>query len=454
MAGIPPLTQLSSLLAPESWHLLSAGMAGLQQRYATKTEVEHLFSTGAIKLRAHNTVVITLQLLCYALRRMGLGQLVPAVMDLSKAKEHQPGDALPDLPPVESDTPPVKLPACTIDLDTFPKHYSLPEELQGEQTLHSQMKDLITWLATPIMMNRSGKRSSKRTIQNIVKNVFLYLGFLHHHFKLVDFSLDLFLDLNRYSAYISFQIAKKNGRHCLTQQISNARKLCEFLNTAASPAKAAKISQAHKWLLALSKQIVTVLHINRTDLAVLQQEGKLMPAEDLVLALDKFRRHALQAVPSARSVTLSPYAARLLHDAALGCTLFGYIPPPRLSCVRTLQVPWSVGCLHEDCVDLPTHHSCIGNRLEVRNSELWIVLSHHKNKFKWDGTVIRFRLPTELESLMHAYLLRAHWVLCPGCPYVFTDMKARPMLKASKLSHYWEHILRRCEVEAVFSPAM
>ncbi len=429
-------------------------MAGLQQRYATKEEVEHLYSAGAIKLRAHNSVLITLPLLSYALRRMGLGQLVPAVMDLSTAEEHLLGDALPDLPPVEPDTAPVRLPLCTIDLETFPKHYSLPEKIRGEQTLHSQMRDLITWLATPIMMNRSGKRSSKRTIQNIVKNVFLYLGFLHHHFKLVNLSLDLFLDLNRYSAYISFQIAKKNGRHCLTQQISNARKLCEFLNTAACPAKAAKISQANSWLLVLSKQIVTVLHNKRTDLAVLESEGKLMPAEDLVLALDKFRRHALDGVPVGQTVVLSQFAARMLHDAALGCTLFGYIPPPRLSCIRTLQVPWSRGCLHEDCTDLPTHHSCVGNRLEVRKTELWLVLSHHKNKFKWDGTVIRFRLPTELESLMHAYLLRAHWVLSPGCPFVFTDLKARPMLEASQLTHYWEHILRRCEVEAVFSPVM
>ena len=209
----------------------------MKQRYASKLELEHLFSTGAIKLRAQNTVLVSLPLLSFALRRMaGLSPLVPGVMGLATAEEHTPGEhaaacQMASPPEMGPEAPPVNLPTCRIDMATFPKHYSLSEELKGELGLDKELKSFVVWLSTPIMLNRNGKRSAKRTTQNIIKNVLLYLGFTHHHYQLVKFSLDMFLDLDKYSAYISFQIAKNNGRHCLTQQISNARKVCEYLNT-------------------------------------------------------------------------------------------------------------------------------------------------------------------------------------------------------------------------------
>ena len=432
----------------------------MKQRYASKPELEHLFSTGAIKLRAQNTVLVSLPLLCFALRRMaGLSPLVPRVMGLATAEEHTPGEhaaacQMASPPEMGPEAPPVKLPTCRIDMATFPKHYSLSEELKGEVGLDKELKSFVVWLSTPIMLNRNGKRSAKRTTQNIIKNVLLYLGFTHHHYQLVKFSLDMFLDLDKYSAYISFQIAKNNGRHTLTQQISNARKVCEYLNTSAGPEKAARVSQVGIWLLSLSRQVVTVLPKTTPDLGMIEFEGRLMQAEDLVVMLDKLRREALGALPLDRNASLPAHCARMLHDAALSSTMFGHFPPPRLSCIRTLQVPWFRGCLHEDCVGLPSHQSCKGNKLELRGSEVYLVLSHHKNRFKWDGSVIQFRLPAELRDLMHVFLSRCHHVLSPGSPFVFTDHKSRPMLEASRLTHYWESILRRCGAEAIFPPSM
>jgi hypothetical protein len=167
--------------------------------------------------------------------------------------------------------------------------------------------------------------------------------------------------------------------------------------------------------------------------------------------LDKLRVEALSNLPDDLNVRLSVYAARELHDAALSSLAFGHIPPPRLSCLRTLQAPWVRKCYHEDCCSLGST-VCRGNTLEYRGPDIWLVLSHYKNKAKWDGKVVQFRLPVLLRDVLNLYLLRGHPVLSPGCPYVFVDLKSRPMVQPSQLSFYWEGLLRRCGARAIFPP--
>ena len=437
-------------------------MSGLAQRTATPKELDFLHAAGAIKLRASNTALISLPLLAYAVQRVASkSHLVPAILDLAKACSHLPGMTVDLTPTMCAASPaplpiqaPVQLPECTTVWETFPKHYSLNEKLQNQAPVHQEMSKFVAWLSTPIMMNRAGKFSADRTVQNIVKNVYLYLGYTHWQYNLWEFSLDLFLDLDIYSNYISFQVAKKNGRACLTQQLSNARKVCTFLKVDADSHKEARINAVVDWLITLSKQIVTILPKPVTDIAALEEEGKWLPAEELVVVLDKFRLEAMRHVPLDEGVCLSQYAARLVHDAALSATMFGHIPPPRLSCIRTLQVPWKSGCADAECVRGPCGHCCKGNTVEMRGEDMWLVFSHHKNKGKWDGSVIQFRVPEELKRLLHLFLVRGHPVLSSGSPYVFSDQKNRPLLEACQLTFHWEAILKRAGAPVVFPPTM
>ena len=448
----------------------SAGVFGAKQRHAAGAELEHLHSTGAIKVRAQNSSIISLQLLGYAMSRVvGKGHLVASILELSKAGSHIsglattiiPSMAVPEAVPEAATVHPVVLPFCKINLNTFPKHYSLNKKLQSEEGLHKEMGEFVTWLSTPIMINRAGKKSACRTVQNLVKNVNLYFGFCHWEYELEKFSLALFLDTQKLSAYIAFQLAKKNGKACLSQILSHARKVCSYLRrdtdpsvtrVVVDPALVAAVNRVEVWLLRLSKQIGSVLLQPKPDIAVLERDGKWLPADELVVLLDKLRLEALASVPSDKSVRLSAYTARHVHDAALSSVMFGFIPCPRLSCVRTLQCPWFKKCIHEDCRGSQLNSECKGNILEMRGDDMWLVLSHHKNSAKWDGSLIQFRLPSALRDLLHLYLTRCHSVLSYGCPTVFTDQKSRPMVAASQLSFYWESILRRCEAKATFGP--
>ena len=446
---------------------LLAGFPGAKQRHATPAEVEHLHTHKAIKLRAPNTSVVSLHLLAYAVGRLtGKSHLVPSILELATAASHNPGTPLQ-----QADTPspaahtapaaahPLVLPKCTVDFNTFPFHYSLGQRFQAEPGLHREVKKFSSWLSIPIMLSRPCKSSASRTVDNILKNVFLYLGFLALHFKLVSFSLALFLDTEKFSHFIAFLLAKGNQKAMLSQLLSNARKVCLFLRRdtrggAPAPDLVASVNQVETWLLRLSKQITTVLQKPKPDVAELERDNKWLPADELVLLLDKFRLDALSKLPTDRNEVLSVYVARLVHDAALSSTLFGSIPPARLSCIRTLQCPGSRRCLHRDCMNTLANAQCKGNCLEFRGPDMYMVLSHHKNKAKWDGAVIQFKVPAMLRDLLLVHLMRCHPVLSPGSVFVFSDLKGRAFLEASQLSLYWEQLLRNCGATAVFPPSM
>ena len=424
-----------------------------------------MHANKAIKLRAANTALVSLPLLGYAVGKVaGKTHLLPSILELSSAASHNPsaGQNAITMPAGPSPGPrahPVVLPVCKIDLNVFPRHYSLPQKLQAEPALYREIREFTCWLSTPIMLSRPGKSSASRTVDNILKNCFLYLGFLFHHFRVEAFSLSLFLDTDKFSAFIAFLLAKGNQRASLTQLLSNARKICLFLRRetrSGVPCSAlvTSVNGVETWLHRLAKQIIAVLHKPQTDIAVLEKNKQWIPADELVVLLDKVKQDALAQLPSDRGEVLSPYVARQMHEAALSSFMFGHIPPVRLSCIRSLQCPWFKSCVHRDCLGTVGNKDCNGNRLELRGRDLYVILSHHKNKAKWDGSVIQFKVPEELRDLLHVFLWRCHSIISPGCPFVFTDHKGRPFLEAAQLSVHWEQLLRSCGAKAIFPPNM
>ena len=415
-------------------------------------------------MRAQNTVIISVPLLVFALSRTaGKSHLVHCLQDLAKGESFKAGLATPvfALPPtpapvtpevhqVQQDLP-MNLPDCTIDLETFPKHYRLNSRYQGSQPLHSDMAEFKRWLVAPIQMNRNGGKSAARTVQNIERNVFLFLGYCQLQHGLEEFSLSLFLDTGKYSGYIAFQMAKQNSKVNITQQLSNARKVLAFLRRNASAAVSSSISAVEVWLLQLSKQIARLLPERKLDVGDLEEEGAWLSASEVVVMMEELRTMALDEVAKCE-VELSVFTARVLHDAALGNCMFGWIPPPRLSCLRLLQVPDHRGCLHVDCVGSVNHKNCGGNRLERKGDDLLMVLPHHKNQVRWTNAEIKFRLPKELQSLLDLYLEKGHSVISPASPYVFSDQKGKAMQSASQISHWWEALLKKMGSPAIFPP--
>lgn len=138
-------------------------------------------------------------------------------------------------------------------------------------------------------------------------------------------------------------------------------------------------------------------------------------------------------------------ACRQLHDAALSCTMFGYLPPVRLSCIRTMTHPSYGGpCLHPDC---QLQH-CRGNRLIVQRQhplQLAIDLPHHKTQAAHGFKPIHFTVPAGLADLLYLFIGQPHQVLTQAaahvlleaqCPFVFMT-KSGQGFQDSQLCTYW-----------------
>ena len=185
--------------------------------------------------------------------------------------------------------------------------------------------------------------------------------------------------------------------------------------------------------------------IPKKSMAELTAQGRWMAPKDLVRVLDLVKRNAEEKL-ILQGWNLN--TARLMHDAALVCCMFGYMPPIRLSCLRTLLCPeYLGGCPHPDC----TRPECKGNRLVVLNASPAVVemhLPHHKNEGKWDGAAIDFRVPPEVAEVLLSYLSAGHALLSSklnmpngaNLPYVFMSNKGKPFCSCS-LSTYWQALL-------------
>ena len=181
--------------------------------------------------------------------------------------------------------------------------------------------------------------------------------------------------MESYAKYISFQIAKGNTFTSLAHQLAHAKRVTQFLARGANATLQASVDSIQAWLQRLKVQLSSLLVKPRADIGQLEEDGAWVDARTVVTVLEAFRVEVIKDLPEFED--LSQYTARLLHDVCLTNTLFGYLPPVRVACIRKLQMPGSnQGCLDPDC------HTpgCQGNRLELRPHVMWMVLPHHKNQ--------------------------------------------------------------------------
>lgn len=299
-------------------------------------------------------------------------------------------------------------------------------------------------------MAREGGPLSARTWQNIQQSIVCYLGFCHTYLSIAAPCLEEFREAEHYVLYIAFLLAKEHSIHSFTQQISHARKVLLYQEQQAHGAgPAAGFSRVAAWMLHLKVQLQCVVARRRKAPEELEQEGAWLHSPDVVALFEQLRVAALQAVPAPGELcTLA--GARLLHDACMTSCMCGYLPPLRLTCIRSLQVPMQQqGCLDQEC----RVSRCKGNRIAVRGQEFWLELPHHKNQRRWHADPIIVRLPEELALLVHAYLLHAHPLLCHGQAFMFCDKKGRPFEAAAPFNYYWTGVLQKLGSPAVFPPS-
>ena len=184
--------------------------------------------------------------------------------------------------------------------------------------------------------------------------------------------------------------------------------LSSLLHTECGHCAVEDIHATHEcWLLQLSRALPRIHRTveGQTEL------NKWITAAALLPAVVKVKTAAQEKVQQLGH-TLS--TSRQLHDALLACTIFGFLPPLRLACIRSLLHPSYKGpCPHPDC----SREGCRGNRLVIISREpvvLSLKIPHHKNEKAWGQRPIEFNLPQAYAELMLDFVVQGHkvWIHC------------------------------------------
>ena len=298
-------------------------------------------------------------------------------------------------------------------------------------TLSMQLQELEDHSKQMVVIGRRGGPVCSETWRDITKQIFLYLGYLHKHHRVLSPSLEHFTRGDLLHAYFGSKGKRGDRGSSICIVISVARRVVLWWK-GQCPAQSAVFAELDTWLGAWAHQAKQAWPTPRKNVAELKQQGKWQDAAEL-LGLLVQQKASAECLYSGQGVLL-PAGARQLHDVALMCMMFGWLPPPRSSCIRTLCPPWHTGpCPHEDC----RKPDCWGNRIFVSgpadSRTLRIQLPHHKTAKVWGP--IEYDLPADLSVLVCLYLCKAYRVLRDDLggqhPHMFMDKKGQAFQQTS-----------------------
>ena len=439
-----------------------------RQRTATIKSLEGpdclwVFKYGATKAHSHVVSVISLPTAIGACKAHGVHPLTLSGLEslrhqgqytILQTPEHiLKLNCTPDVNPPSQLVPlplPSSLPLSPVQGPACRQRYSLLVQnphLARSVVLTQQITELKTWATTPIQLNRKGPPLQEVSWQNLLSNMWLFLGFCWKWMRVQQPCLQHFLSPHLVASFISFHIAMEHCSSTIKQHVSTALKVLAWWATKPGGHDLGLQKMSEEWLPNLSGQISRALP------KPVKTASSLPSAQTLLCVIEQQRLALLAAF---KDEGMSGKLARSIHDLTLVSTVFGHLPPIRLSCIRYLKVPGYEGPCHKsDCVHGP---SCHGNLLRGCNSgPLSLYLPHHKNEASWGRAAIRFQLPQELTELMSLHLSQGHTLLTEYMgneeqPHVFVDYQARPFTD-SNFTIYWGRIMRAYGLQDTISPS-
>ena len=316
--------------------------------------------------------------------------------------------------------------------------------------LQGQLTDLKLWYTNHIQLDRDGHAIGHRSFYNISDLVNRYLGFMHAHCKVQLPTLLHFLQPRHHAAYLKNMLEKGASHYAPRAHAYASNKVICFLQSQPRGAHGS-LDQLKVWLRRAAAQIKASLPVTRKDIDLMKASGTWADAAELLAIILKGKALA-EELASHQRVLFDD--ARDIHDATLACCIFGFIPPPRLSCLRECTVPSYNGpCLHPDCKQ-PSE--CRGNQLrspEPGDTRLKFYFAHHKTaNSRQRARPIHFRLPQDLSDLLQLYLrhgrpvLVKHSTAAAGHPFLFLSKNGSSLAGkagASKLTGMFQGWMAR-----------
>ena len=346
---------------------------------------------------------------------------------------------------------PSNLPPSPVSWPTPRLRYSLPllkPDLAKAVVVKQQLAELQTWATTPIQLNRKGPPLQAVSWHNLLKSIWLFLGFCFKWMGVQEPCLQQYLSPHLVGAFINFHITLQHCSSTIKAHVYTSLKVLAWWSTKPGGHDSGLQKMREEWLPNLSAQLGLSLP------KPVKTASTLPSAKALVTVIHKKRLAVLAAI---QETGMTAALARALHDVALACTIFGYLPPIRISCVRGLVLPSYAGkCHKEDCILGP---SCHGNQLlRTSTGALHMHLPHHKNEAKWGRAAISFNLSQDLDVVMDLHISKGHKLLTDyigieNVCHVFVDRQGRPFTD-SNLTNYWDRMLVSMGLNTPISPSL
>ena len=276
--------------------------------------------------------------------------------------------------------------------------------LARSSVLTLQFRELRSHAQVALVMDREPGPILSETWDDIRKQCMLFLGFVHLHFQVAQPNLTHFMRADWLAAYCGSKGARGDRGISICKAISAARRVVLFYRHKCV-AEADRLTDLHTWLGALSSQVRRAWPSPKRNVIDMKQAGTWSDAAAIVAVLVQHKVQIEADLSQLESLNL--VQARRLHDVTLACCMFGWLPPPRSSTVRTLCSTRHRGpCPHIDCKS----DSCWGNRIYVGQATLLTMeVPHHKSEKTWGA--LRFVLPADLSALIIMYMNKAYPVL-------------------------------------------
>jgi hypothetical protein len=296
---------------------------------------------------------------------------------------------------------------------------------QHKALLQSQVQHLRAWSTNPIQLNRDQnlfKLVGPTTWQGYEGHLYRVLGFMHLVLGIAEPTLHHLLNAQLVMQYTSWAIARGMGPTNLCQVILQVQRVVAFMEASGQlqhPCQQVLLGPYKAWLQNLAGQISCNLQPPpRPTMSELQQQQLWVDPRHVLVSLHHLHEASSQLVHSA-SCGLSMEQCITIMKTTLCCSLFGYLPPMRVSVVTSLQRPEYTGpCMWPDCQH---KHICKGNRLEwvqqlgssssggssSNNScgrQLRVVLQHHKVVHAQKHKPFDFVLPPDMATLYSFHL--------------------------------------------------
>ena len=424
-----------------------------------------IFKHGATSSHSHQVNIISLATAIGACKAHDVHDVAVASLEslrvpgsytvLAQPEHMLKMNCTPDVNPTSLLVPlplPSTLPPSPVPTPKPKQRYSLqifkPHLAKGV-VVCQQLTELKTWVTTPIQLDRQGPALQQRSWENLLSNVWLFLGFCWKWMGIQQPCLQHYLHPHLVASYMSFHIAMQHKSNTIKHHVTTSLKVLAWWSTKPGGHDKGLQLMREQWLPNLSAQVGRALPQPK------KTADTLPTAQRLLLLIHTERQKVLQQLAEEG---MTARLARSLHDLGLVSTIFGYLPPIRLTCIRTLVLPTYQGPCHKpDCIH---GSSCHGNVLQNKGTTgLHMHLAHHKNEAAWGRAPISFQVPQQLAELLVLHVTQGHKLLTEylgleeEVHHVFVDHRGKPF-NDSNFTVYWDRVMASMGLSPPISPSM